>query len=69
MIDAIFLLALFFALIQNELPILAAAALVVCVCRGFAGWVAGRVKFKKLELAIVFCLAYWLLNYSWSTHS
>lgn len=69
MFDILFLMILTVALIQNQWPIVAAAALVVCVFRGFAGLVAQRAKFRKLELAIILCLAYWLLNYDWSTHN
>src|SRR5579863_934270 len=69
MVDILFLLALAAVLIQNELPVVAAGALIVCVCRGFAGWLTGKVKFRWLEIAIAVCIAYWLLNYAWSTRS
>ncbi|MGH9430395.1 MAG: O-antigen ligase family protein [Terriglobia bacterium] len=67
MVDILFLAALTVVLIQNRLPVLAAAGIVVCVGRGLAGWLAARVKFKQLELAILLFLAYWLANYFWST--
>lgn len=69
MFDILFLAALFVVLIQNALPVVAAGALVVCMVRGLGGWIAERVKFRRLEIAIVLFLAYWLLNYSWSTRS
>lgn len=69
MFDIVFLAALFVVLIQNALPILAAGALLVCMARGVGGWLARKRKFRRLEVAIVLCLAYWLLNYSWSTRS
>ncbi|GEM_PF-3364347 len=69
MFDIIFLAALFALLIQNELPLLAVGGIVVCSLRGLAGWLADRVKFRRLEFAIVVFLAYWLANYFWSTRS
>lgn len=69
MFDILFLVILTVALIQNQWPVVAAGALVICMFRGLSGLVAQRTKFRKLELIIILCLAYWLLNYQWSTHS
>jgi O-antigen ligase len=69
MIDVIFLAALFALLIQNSVPALAAAGVLICCVRGFAGWLADKVKFRKLEFAIVLFFVYWLANYFWSTRS
>lgn len=67
MVDILFLGALMIVLIQNKIPVLAAAGIVVCMGRGLAGWLAEKVKFRQLELAIVLFLVYWLANYFWST--
>lgn len=69
MFDILFLVILTVALIQNQWPVVAAGALVICMFRGLAGLIAQRAKFRKLELIIILCLVYWLLNYEWSTHS
>lgn len=69
MIDLIFLAALAAVLMQNKLALLAAGALLVCQARGAAGWLSRKRKFRRLEVAIVLCIGYWLLNYEWSTRS
>ncbi len=69
MIDIFFLGALLIVLIQNVLPLLAAGGLAVCMARGFAGWLVQSRKFRRLEIAILLCVGYWLLNYELSTRS
>jgi len=66
LINGIVAVALLVVLLQNRQPILAAAALVLVLGWSLCLRLSKGQGFQKLEWAIVICLAYWLLNYTWS---
>jgi len=68
-IDLVVALILIAGFLVNRVPAIPVAAIAIVSMRGLAGRFAEGVKFKKLELAICLFLAYWLVNYSWSTGS
>ncbi|HEY6293720.1 MAG TPA: O-antigen ligase family protein [Terriglobia bacterium] len=60
-------LTLLIALLENREPLIPAAALVMVLLWSVPLRLSKGLGFRRLEWAIVICLAYWLLNYSWST--
>lgn len=66
-IDLIVALVLLAGLLQNQVVLLSAGALLVVLLWGTAVRVVRWLPFKRVEWAIVICLAYWILNYFWST--
>jgi O-antigen ligase len=60
-------LALCVTLLENRLPWLSAAGIVVVIIRGGLGRLSLNPRIKGVELLAVAAVAYWLLNYSWST--
>jgi len=60
-------LTLLIALLENREPLIPAAALVLVLLWSVPLRLSKGLGFRRLEWAILICLAYWLLNYSWST--
>jgi O-antigen ligase len=66
-IDAVVALILLVGLLVNTQPVIPIAAIGVVALRGMSTRLTKGIGFKKVEWAVVFCLAYWLASYIWST--
>lgn len=67
--DTVVGLGLYVALLQNWWAFVASAGIVIVMLRGGIGWLTQRMRVKKVELAILAAMLYWLANYAWSTGS
>jgi O-antigen ligase len=65
--DTVVALALYVTLLENRLPWLSAAGIVVVIIRGGLARLTLKPRIKGVEILTVAGVAYWLLNYSWST--
>jgi O-antigen ligase len=63
---ALLALIMLCTLLQNRVPELAAAGIVVFALMGIVARLVGKAESGRIEWALVACLAYWLLNYSWT---
>jgi O-antigen ligase len=66
-IDFIAVLILLVGLLVNTAPIFSIVAIGVSALRGTSTRLLKGIEFKKIEWAVVLCLAYWIVNYFWST--
>ena len=66
-IDFIAALILLAGLLVNINPLIPIVGMAVSVLRGTSTRLLQGLGFKKIEWAVVLCLAYWLASYFWST--
>lgn len=67
-VDLVVAIILLAGLLVNRTPAIPVAAMGVVALRGITARLTRHWEFRRIELAIVACVAYWLVNYSWSTH-
>lgn len=68
-IDLIVALIVMAGLLVNRQPLVPVAAMGVVLLRGSITRLTKGIGFKRVEWALVLCLAYWIANYFWSTRS
>jgi O-antigen ligase len=68
-IDLIVALVLMAGLLVNRQPLIPIAAMGLILLRGTSTRLLKGIPLKRVEGAIVLCLAYWVANYFWSTRS